>query len=153
MSQCFIHVLIDLYNALHSSHNQTTGPGHASHKSTTRCAKVSWAALCAPRRCVAPPSGEHGVTHARCALPNPTLAEEVSSPTSAPVLAKVRMSVRRLKKQLFPSQRLANSCPNDQPDAADDTKSGHGLFRVNHTTPVPVQEDTSPLCFLVESNI
>lgn len=29
----------------------------------------------------------------------------------------------------------------------------HGLSRVNHTTPVHFQKDTSPLCFLVASNI
>lgn len=30
---------------------------------------------------------------------------------------------------------LLNSCPNDQPDVADDTKRGHGLFMVHHTSP------------------
>lgn len=71
---------------------QTTGLGHVSRRSTTRCARVSSVESSAPKPSAALPLVERGATPVSSALPSHTLADGVSSPTSALEPAKVRLA-------------------------------------------------------------
>lgn len=68
---------------------QITGQARASPRWTSRCARASWQALCAPSPCAVPPWGGPGATPVRCALPSPSPAAAASSRISALGPAKV----------------------------------------------------------------
>lgn len=80
---------------------QTTGLGRVSRRSTTRCVRVSSVELSAPKPSAALPLVERGATPVSSALPSHTLADGVSSPTSALEPAKVRLEHTNDLEDLF----------------------------------------------------
>lgn len=80
---------------------QITGQAHVSLKSIIRCARGSWQASSARRRCAVPPLGEPGAIPVRCAQPSLSPAAGASSPTSAPEPVRVSQLLLRIYSSII----------------------------------------------------